>query len=85
MRGLTRAVSLELKALYARRQMKSRLRSDRELLCRQYGDFAMALTGLGTGELPGREERRLERKLDDFLREYAPGTECGVFPNARRS
>ena len=83
-RGLTRAVSLELKALYARRQMKSRLRSDRELLCRQYGDFAMALTGLGTGELPGREERRLERKLDDFLREYAPGTECGVFRDKNR-
>ena len=83
-RGLTRAVSLELKALYARRQMKSRLRSDRELLCRQYGDFALALSGLGAGELPGREERRLERKLDDFLREYAPGTECGVFRDRNR-
>ncbi len=83
-RGLTRAVSLELKALYARRQMKSRLRSDRELLCRQYGDFALALAGLGTGEPPGRGERRLERKLDDFLREYAPGTECGIFRDRNR-
>ena len=83
-RGLTRAVSLELKALYARRQMKSRLRSDRELLCRQYGDFSLALSGLGAGELPGREERRLERKLDDFLREYAPGTDCGVFRDRNR-
>ena len=83
-RGLTRAVSLELKALYARRQMKSRLRSDREILCRLYGDFSLTLGSLGTGDLPGREERRLERKLDDYLREYAPGTECGVFRDRNR-
>lgn len=83
-KGLMRAVSLELKALYARRQMKSRLRSDRELLCRQYGDFALVLKSLSAAEAPGREERRLERKLDDFLREYAPGTECGIYRDRNR-
>lgn len=83
-RGLTRAVSVELKALYARRQMRSRLRSDRELLCRQYRDFALALQSLSAAREPGREERRLERKLDDFLREYAPGTECGIFRDRNR-
>jgi stage II sporulation protein E len=78
-----RAVSVELKALYARRQMKSRLRSDRDLLCRQYGDFSLVLKSLAA-DPPGREERRLERKLDDFLREYAPGTECGVYRDRNR-
>ena len=81
-RGLTDTVSRELKALYARRQMKSRLRGDRELLGRQYGEFAQVLLELTEGPPPGREERRLERKLDEFLREYAPGTEAGVFRDA---
>ena len=83
-RGLMGTVSVELKALYARRQMKSRLRSDRALLSRQYGDFAGVLADLATVQAPGREERRLERKLDDFLREYAPGTECGIFRDRNR-
>ncbi len=82
-KGFMRAVSVELKALYARRKMKSRLRSDRDLLCRQYGDFSLVLKSLAA-DPPGREERRLERKLDDFLREYAPGTECGVYRDRNR-
>ena len=83
-KGLTRAVDVELKALYGRRQMKSRLRSERELLCRQYGDFSLALKSLGEVTPPGREERRLERKLDGFLRDYAPGTECAVYRDRNR-
>lgn len=79
-RGYTEAVSREMKALYLRRQMKSRLKADRDLLYRQYGDFAQVLQSLSAGGiLPGREERRLERLLDEFLSESAPGTECGVF------
>ena len=79
-RGYTEAVSREMKALYLRRQMKSRLKADRDLLYRQYGDFAQVLQGLSAGAiLPGREERRLERLLDEFLAEFNPGAECGVF------
>ncbi len=83
-RGFVQVVNTELKALYTRRQMKSRLRSDRELLCRQYGDFALVLRSMTESTPPGREERRLERKLDDFLREYAPGTYCGIFRDRSR-
>ena len=83
-RGFIQTVNVELKALYARRQMKNRLRSDRELLCRQYADFALVLKDMAAASPPGREERRLERKLDDFLREYAPGTDCGIFRDQNR-
>ena len=79
-RGYTETVSRELQALYRRRQMKRRLHADRELLYCQYREFADTLRALASGGVPrGREERKLELRLDEFLRDYAPGTVSGVF------
>ena len=80
LRGLTAAVGGELKDLRRRRQTRKRLQADRELLDRQYGDFAAALRDLsGASAAPAREEPKLTQRLADFLRDYAPGTLCCAF------
>ena len=80
LRGFTAAVGGELKDLRRRRQTRKRLRADRDLLDRQYGDFAAALRDLsGAFPSPAREETKLTRRLEAFLRDYAPGTLCCAF------
>ncbi len=80
LRSFTSAVGGELKALRRRRQTRKRLQADRDLLDRQYGDFARILRDLGGGRsLPAREEPKLMQRLGDFLRDYAPGTLCAAF------
>ena len=80
LRGFTAAVSGELKALRRRRQTRKRLQADRDLLDRQYGDFARILRDLGGGQsLPAREEPKLSLRLGEYLRDKAPGTLCTAF------
>ncbi len=80
LRGFSAAVGGELKDLRRRRQTRKRLRADRDLLDRQYGDFAAALRDLtGISAVPAREENELSRRLGAFLRDYAPGTLCCAF------
>ena len=80
LRGFTAAVSGELKGLRRRRQTRKRLQADRELLDRQYADFAGILRDVGAGGgSPAREEPKLARRLGDFLRDYAPGALCSAF------
>ncbi len=86
LRSFTAAVGGELKDLRRRRQNRKRLRADRDLLDRQYGDFAAALRDLsGAFPSPAREETKLTRRLSAFLRDYAPGVLCCAFrdPNGR--
>ena len=74
------SVSREWKAVLRRRQMKKRLKNDRALISRQYADFAQLLrdlTALSRDSI--REELRLTRQLERFLRDYAPGTQASVF------
>ncbi len=80
LRGFTAAVGSELKDLRRRRQTRKRLQADRELLDRQYRDFAAALRDLsGASAAPAREETKLAQRLGAFLRDYAPGTLCSAF------
>ncbi len=80
LRGFTAAVAGELKDLRRRRQTRQKLREDRALLDRQYGDFAAVLRDLvGGARGRAREEGKLARRLGDFLRTYAPGTLCCAF------
>lgn len=74
------SVSREWKAVLRRRQLKKRLKNDRALISRQYADFAQLLrdlTALNRGGI--REDLRLTRQLERFLRDYAPGTLVSVF------
>lgn len=85
-RGYSEAVSREWKGVLRRRQMKKRLKADRELLSQQYADFAGLLRDLTVLNKGGmREEFKLTRQLERFLRDYAPGTQVSVFrdSNAR--
>ena len=60
-------------------------RGDRELLGRQYGEFAQVLLELTEGPPPGREERRLERKLGVVDYSPASGRQCiWVLDNTRK-
>lgn len=80
LRGFTAGVGGELKDLRRRRQTRKRLEADRDLLDRQYGDFAAVLRDLtGASGVPAREETKLTHRLRDFLRDYAPGTLCCAF------
>ncbi len=79
-REYSEAVTREWKGVLRRRQTKKRLKADRALLSRQYADFAgilRDLTVLNKGGL--REELKLTRQLERFLRDYAPGTQVSVF------
>lgn len=79
-RGYSAAVSLEVKALLRSRQQRSRLRTDRELLCRQYADFAAILRDLsGTEQGRAGEELRLARRLRKHLSARAPGLSVNAF------
>lgn len=77
-RDLTDAVSREWKAAALRRQMRARLREDRDLLDRQYADFAAVLRDLAAHSA-AREETALTARLRLFLRDYAPGVAPSAF------
>lgn len=84
-REFSETVNHELRALFLRRQMKNRLKANRELLYCQYIEFSEVLKGVaGSVVLPGREERSMERRLDGFLQELAPGSESAVFRDRNR-
>ncbi len=79
-RGYSASVSLEVKALLRSRQLRSRLRTDRELLYRQYADFAAILRDLNGEQRGGAgEERRLAGKLRRQLRDRVPGVLVSAF------
>ena len=79
-RGYAAAVGRERKELLRRRQMKQRLRADRDLLERQYADFAAALRDLAAlSRGSAREEPGTAKRLRLFLRDYAPGTLTSAF------
>jgi stage II sporulation protein E len=79
-RGYAAAVGRERKELLRRRQMKQRLRADRDLLERQYADFAAALRDLAAlSRGSAREEAGTAKRLRLFLRDYAPGTLVSAF------
>ena len=79
-RGYAAAVSRERRELLRRRQMKQRLREDRNLLERQYADFAAVLRDLAlTARGAAREEPAAAKRLRLFLRDWAPGTLASAF------
>lgn len=73
-------VNAEMRALMRRRQMKKRIKEDRELLYNQFRDMSAVLDGImrssGGG---GREERRLEQRLNEHLASAGSRCVCGVF------
>ncbi|MBP5166032.1 MAG: SpoIIE family protein phosphatase [Oscillospiraceae bacterium] len=80
LKPLIEQINTEMRALMRRRQMKKRIKEDRELLYNQFRDMSAVLDDImrssGGG---GREERKTEQRLNDYLDASGSRCVCGVF------
>lgn len=70
----------EMKALIRRRQMKNRINEDRSLLYNQFRDMSGLLEEIGCSCCGGgREERKTEERIGEYLEGIGASARCGVF------